>query len=79
MTTTSASRTVQRHLCKESNALVDVVRRGLDFLNRMMPLQRKAEYRDLTFIEFTLNQNGKAELTDSVAVVKAAAGHQLTM
>ncbi|MDN3542998.1 MAG: hypothetical protein ACK4S6_04275 [Roseateles asaccharophilus] len=31
MTTTSASRTVQRHWCTESNALVDVIRRGLGF------------------------------------------------
>lgn len=49
------------------------------FKDRTMQLQRKAEYRDLTFIEFTLTQNGKIELTDSVAVVKAPGGYQLTM
>lgn len=49
------------------------------FKDRSVQLQRKAEYRDLTFIEFTLNQNGKVSLTDSVAVVKTAEGYQLTM
>lgn len=49
------------------------------FKGRAMQLQRKAEYRDLTFVEFTLTENGKVALTDSVAVMKTPNGYQLTM
>jgi hypothetical protein len=49
------------------------------FKGRAMQLQRKAEYRDLTFVEFTLTENGKVALTDSVAVTKTPNGYQLTM
>lgn len=49
------------------------------FKDRTMQLQRKAEYRDLNFVEFTLTANGKVALTDSVAVAKTNNGYQLTM
>ena len=49
------------------------------FKDRAMQLQRKAEYRDLTFVEFTLTANGKVALTDSVAVAKTPNGYQLNM